>query len=258
MTRGWPVRCAWLAAMLVFLAAAAPDAPLFFTIDPLVSAPAFDRERALAPDVLAPFEQRVDPNVRSAFDDGIKNLRAGVWVAAELAFKRAIAPDTDSTAPLAYLAATYAASGHDTEAASAWRIALANGSDLPQIFDWLGGALMRSRALPAARDVYDEAAGRWPDDRRFVIPLAVIDASTGSGLGAIARLETYLGSDRRDADALYLAIDWLHQAHAAGVTVHGAAADADLARAWADRYVKLNGTKAGVVKKWVDDITRSR
>ena len=36
-------------------------------------------------------------------------------------FKKAIEPEVDSTAPLTYLAASFAAAGKDREAASAWQ-----------------------------------------------------------------------------------------------------------------------------------------
>ena len=63
------------------------------------------------------------------------------------AFKSAVQAEADSTPVLTYLAACFAASGHDGEAASAWQTALIDGSDFPEIYQWLGDALMRSRDI---------------------------------------------------------------------------------------------------------------
>lgn len=227
-------------------------------VDASVAAPPFDPASALLPATMAPFEARLAPAARAAFSAGVSNLKAGNVLAAELAFKRAIASDADSTASLAYLAVTYAASGHDAEAASAWQLALANGSDLQQIYHWLGGALVRSRDLAEARAIYEEAIGRWPDEARFVVPLAAIDASLGRGAQAFARLETYLAGGHDDPAALYVAIDWLHQLHAARTSVHGIAEDVALARTWADRYAKAGGPNLAVVRRWVEELSRER
>lgn len=237
--------------------AAAPSR-LFLTVDAATAAPAFQRDRALLRETLEPFERRVAPTARAAFDAGVSNLTNGNFIAAELAFKRAITSETDSTAPLSYLAVTYAASGHDAEAASAWQMALAGGAGLPQIYDWLGGALMRAREVADARATYEEAIGHWPEDARFVIPLAAIDASLGNGRQAIARLETYLAQGHDDPTALYLAIDWVHQVHLGKAVVHGAAEDVALVRGWADRYAKLNGSSLAVIRKWVEELEGER
>ncbi len=235
--------------------AAAPD-QLLVTVDAATTVPPFLRERALLPETLEPFQKRLAPAARAAFDAGVSNLVNGNWIAAELAFKRAITSETDSTAPLSYLAVTYAASGHDAEAASAWQMALVDGSDLPQIYDWLGGALMRGHDVADARTTYEEAIARWPADPRFVTPLAAIDASLGNGRQAIARLEAYLTPGHDDPMALYLAIDWVHQVHLAKAVVHGSAEDVALVRGWADRYAKVNGSNLAVVKKWVEELER--
>ena len=227
-------------------------------VDASVAAPPFDRASALLPATVAPFEARLSPGARAAFSAGVSNLKAGSFLVAELAFKRAIASDADGTAPLAYLAVTYAASGHDAEAASAWQLALANGSDLQQIYRWLGRALVRSRDVAEARAVYEEAIARWPDEARFVVPLAVIDASLGRSSQALARLEGYLSGGHDDPVALYLAIDWLHQLHAARTSVHGVAEDVALARTWADRYAKAGGPSLAVVRQWVGELSRER
>ena len=71
---------------------------------------------------------------------------------------------SDSTPALAYLAVAFAASGHDQQAASAFQTSLVDGSDLPQIFAWLGETLMRTHDLSGARSIFEEAVGKWPAD----------------------------------------------------------------------------------------------
>src|SRR5439155_12344622 len=159
-------------------------------------------DEALKDAMVDPFRSRVAPAVKAAFDKGVVQLVAGDYIHAEASFKEAIQPDTDSTSPLVYLAVCFAASGHDTEAASAWQTALVDGSDIPQIYQWLGEALLRTHALTEARSVLEEAAGRWPSDGRFTRPLAYVYASFGKGREAVRTLERYLAGDRPDGDAL--------------------------------------------------------
>ena len=91
------------------------------------------------------------------------------------------------TAPpaLTYLAATFAASGHDREAASAWQTALIDGAEIPEIYQWLGDTLLRVHDLPHARAVLEEAVGKWPTDPRFAKPLAMLYATMGLGREAV-------------------------------------------------------------------------
>ena len=92
---------------------------------------------------------------RSArFEQGVASSPGRISQGRRISFKSAIQADSDNaSAALAYLAATFAAAGHDAEAASAWQTALIDGSDLPQIYVWLGDALMRTRNLArGARD----------------------------------------------------------------------------------------------------------
>ena len=92
------------------------------------------------------------------------HLAAGDYSKAELSFKKAIEPEGDATAPLAFMAAAFAASGHDREAASAWQTALVDGTEFPQIYQWLGEALLRSHDFGEARSIFEEAVGKWPTD----------------------------------------------------------------------------------------------
>ena len=228
------------------------DTGLFLPIDEGAIHPAFQRETATHPETLEPFIARVDDSAKTTFRQGVSFLTAGDFTKAEASFKQVINPDTDSTAPLAYLAASFAASGHDIEAASAWQTALVDGTDLPQIYEWLGGALMRNHAYGEARAILEEAAEKWPADTRFTKPLAMLHATFGSGREAMRTLERYLEERRDDRDAYYMAVQWIYLVHAAGAYVHNRADDLKLAHSYAAAYERAAGPQIPLVKQWID------
>jgi len=226
------------------------DTGLFLPIEEGAMAPSFAATAAVEKETLDAFVERVDPAVKPPFDQGVVFLTAGDFGRAETAFKKAIQPEVDSTAALTYLAASFAAAGHDIEAASAWQTALVEGTDFPQIYDWLGGALMRNHAFGEARAIYEEAAGKWPNDPRFTRPLAMLYATFGSGREAVRTLERYLTARPDDTGACALGVQWIYMVHAAGAYVHGRADDAKLAHAFAEKYA--GGPQAALVKQWVE------
>src|SRR4051812_35957909 len=171
--------------------------------DQMLSRP-FVMSELSKPETLRTFRGRVSSGARDAFDKGVALLTAGQYSKAEDTFKAAIDTDAESTAVLAYLAACFAAAGHDLEAASAWQTALIEGSDLPQIYEWLSDALMRNRDLSQARAVLEEATAKWPADPRFARPMAMIYATFGQGREAVRSLERHLAEHPTDADASFL------------------------------------------------------
>ncbi|MBI3399983.1 MAG: VWA domain-containing protein [Acidobacteria bacterium] len=231
---------------------ASMDAELFLPVDEAALAPAFQRDAVVSRDVVAPFRERVPATAKASFDQGVALLAGGDFGKAEASFKKAIDPDTDSTAPLVYLAAAFAASGHDTEAASAWQTALIDGAEFPQIYQWLGDALMRGRDLGQARTILEEAVSKWPSDARFTKPLALLYGTFGRGREAVRTLERYLANRRDDRDALSLGVQWIYTLHSSGALVHGRAEDLKLAREYADAYTRAKGPQIPLVKQWVD------
>jgi len=226
------------------------DTGLFLPVEEGSMAPSFAPSSAVDRETLDPFLERVDASVKAPFDQGIAFLTAGDFAKAEAAFKKAIQPEVDSTAALTYLAASFAGAGHDMEAASAWQTALVDGTEYPQIYDWLGGALLRNHAFGEARSIYEEAAAKWPADPRFTRPLAMLYATFGSGREAVRTLERYLAA-RPDDTAVYgLGVQWIYMVHAAGAYVHNRADDVKLAHAFAEKYAR--GPQAALVKQWVD------
>jgi len=234
------------------LGPASGDSDLFLPVDDATMAPAFRAEDATKPDVLREFEERVDADTKAAFTAGIASLMTGDYVKAETSFKRAIRPESDSTAALVYLAATFAAAGHDAEAASAWQTALVDGSDVQQIYHWLVAALMRAHDFGEARSVLEEATGKWPTEPRFAKPLAMLYGTFGRGREAVRMMERYLDSHPEDPEAYYYAVQWIYTVRSAGATIHTPAEDLKLAHAYSDTYAKAQGLHAALVKQWVD------
>ena len=234
------------------LGATSVDAELFLPVDDTTMTPVFRREDAVGTAMLETFADRLDPATKAPFNEGVGFLVAGNYAKAEASFKRAIQPEVDSTAPLVYLAASFAASGHDAEAANVWQTALVDGSDVPQIYDWLTAALLRAHQLAEARSILEEAVAKWPSDPRFTKRLAMVYGTFGRGREAVRTLERYLSERGDDTDAHYLAVQWLYTVRLAGAVVHTPAEDLKLAHAYADAYVKAGGAQAALVKQWVD------
>ena len=228
------------------------DAELFLPVDDNTMTPAFQRDLAVDEATLAPFRERVTPSVKGPFDQGVVFLAAGDFAKAELSFKKAIDPDVDSTASLAFLAATFAAAGKDYEAASAWQTALVDGTEFPQIYVWLSEALLRTHAFGEARAILEEASGKWPADSRFTKPLAMLYGTFGRGREAVRTLERYLDDRQDDRDAYFYAVQWLYTVHAGGAVVHNRADDRKRAHEYADAYARARGPQAALVKQWVD------
>ena len=228
------------------------DAELFLPIDEATMKPVFQQDAAIQETTLAPFRERVAPAGKAAFDEGIAFLASGDFARAEASFKKAIDPDIDSTSPLALLAASFAAAGKDREAASAWQTALVDGSEMPQLYAWLGDALLRTHDFGGARAILEEASGKWPSDARFTKPLAMLYGTFGRGREAVRTLERYLDDRQDDRDAYFYAVQWLYTVHAGGAVVHNRADDRTRAHEYADAYLRARGPQAALVKQWID------
>ena len=167
-------------------------------------------------------DQRV-PRARRVRGPDARSMRASrrwrpaTYAKAETHAQGGRARRRDSSPLLAYLAATFAASGHDLEAASAWQTALVDGSDFPEIYEWLGDALMRI-ARPRRRRamILEEAVAKWPSDERFTKPLALLYATFGQGREAVRTLERYLRPTRTTSPALYMGVEWIYHLHVSG------------------------------------------
>jgi thioredoxin-like negative regulator of GroEL len=197
------------------------------------------------------FRAHVPASGLAAFDKGVQHLSAGAFSDAEASFKSAINPDTDSSAVIAYLAAVFAAAGHDTEAAGAWQTALIDGPEVPQVYEWLADALIRTRDLGTARSMLEEAVAKWPSDTRFARPMALMYATFGQGAQAVRSLQRHLTDHKDDVEGLFMGVEWIYQLRAAGAWAKSPADDAKLARTYADAYMKAKGPQSALVKQWM-------
>ncbi len=214
--------------------------------------PSFDRLQAARPAVVDAFHPHVSQSLRGGFDEGVQFLSEGAYDKAETAFKAAVSPEADSAGALAYLAATYAAAGFDLQAANAWQTALVDGSDVPQIYQWLVDALFRLRDIAQARGAIEEAIAKWPADTRFAQSLAIVYATLGEGPQAVRSLERYLADHPGDSQMALTMVEWIYQLHLAGATAGTRAADIQLARKYADVYVKTGGPQVALVRQWIE------
>lgn len=197
------------------------------------------------------FRAHVPEKSLPAFDKGVQAFSSGAYPEAEATLKSAIDPDVDSSAVIAYLAAVFAAVGNDLQASGAWQTALVDSPDFPQVYDWLAGALLRTRDLSTARSMLEEAVSKWPSDSRFARPLALVYATLGQGLEAMRALERHLAAHKDDVESLFMGVEWIYQLHSAGVMLHTPADDLKLAKSYADAYSKAKGPQAALVKQWV-------
>jgi VWFA-related protein len=233
-------------------AGALASAEVYLPVIETQFARAFRREDATRPDVLRPFRDRIAPELQSTFDAGVASLSAGDYLKAETTLKSLADGDADSAAVLAYLAATFAASGHDQEAASAWQTALIDGSEFPDIYGWLGDTLLRIHDLGQARTILEEAVAKWPADVRFMKPLALMYATFGQGREAVRALERHLSAHPDDIESTYMALEWIYHLNLAGTSAQTKAEDVKVARGYAARYERAKGPQLPLVKQWLE------
>jgi tetratricopeptide (TPR) repeat protein len=229
----------------------APATPLYLPVEQADLARAFNRDDALKAATVQPFEARVPPIAKTAFGEGIAHLQKRDYKEAEASFKRAIQPDAESSASLAYLGVTYAAAGRDQQAASVWRTSMSGADDVAQVYVWLGEALLRIKALGEARPVIEEANERWPMDARFTRPLAMLYATFGKGVDAVRLLDQTLRGSDGDQPSLFKCVEWIFNTHRAGFVIHDADEDRRLAHAYADKYLKAGGPNEPLIKQWL-------
>ena len=218
----------------------------------------FNRDETGRSETLRAFRATVAQGTRNAFDEGARYLSSGDYVRAEQSFKSAIRPDTDVTAPMSYLAAVYAATGNDAQAAGAWHTALIEGENFPQIYEWLGDTLIRTRELAEARTILEEAAGKWPSDPRFAKPLAIVYAVFGQGREAVRTLQRHLEAHPDDVEALSLGVEWMFHLHSVGGVARSPAEDLKLARSWASAYARTKGPQLALVNEWIQALEKAR
>jgi VWFA-related protein len=217
----------------------------------------FNRGDLARGETLKAFRERVAPPARQAFDTGVVALSAGDFAQAESSFKSALATDAENTSVLVYLAGVFASAGRDDQASGAWQTSLVDGSDFPEIYEWLADALMREHRMAEARAILEEAMTKWPGDIRFVKPMAMVAATFGQGQQAVRLLQRYLEVHPDEPDALQLGVEWIYHLKLARTTARTPAEDVKLARGYADAYIKAKGPQQALVKRWMEYLEKN-
>ncbi len=231
--------------------AALSTADVFLPVTDTLFQRPFNKSDVTRDDTLKAFRERVAVPARQAFDAGVAAIQASDYGTAETSFKSALATDAENTSVLAYLASVFASAGRDDQATGAWQTSLVDGSDLPQIYEWLGDALIRQRRLAEARAILEEAITKWPTDLRFVKPMSIVYATFGQGQDAVRLLQRHLDAHPDDVDSLQLGVEWIYHLKLARATARAPADDVKLARSWADAYAKTKGLQQALVKQWI-------
>ncbi len=118
------------------------------------------------------------------------------------------------------------------------------------MFDVLADALLRLGDGEQAESIIREALGRWPDDDRFLPRLSASEAMQRRGAEALGTLEPYLERHPDDANAWFLAMRILYDAHAGGGVVAGQAEDGARAAKYAAAYKAAGGPRLALVDRW--------
>jgi hypothetical protein len=126
------------------------------------------------------------------------------------------------------------------------------------VYEWLAGALIRTRDLGTARSMLEEAIAKWPSDSRFARPMALVYATFGQGAQAVRSLERHLADHKDDVEGLFMGVEWIYQLRAAGAWAKSPADDVKLARSYADAYAKAKGPQAALVKQWMGFLERKK
>jgi VWFA-related protein len=232
--------------------AEAGSSTVFLPVEIEKVVPRFHPEEALVPSTLQLF--RVPTLTGGTFEQGLASLQDARFVEAGVSFRTTIQASADGTATLAaviYLGVCLAATGHDMEAESLWRQAMGSGAEIPQLLQWLGDALMRTKDFGEARTLLEVAARRWPSETRFARPLAMLYAISGSGRDAVRSIEQVVAANPSDLDAVFLGLQWLFVLGRAGVIVHSRAEDLQMARLFAGRYTQASGPYQPLAAAWL-------
>jgi len=251
---GAPVRTLSRAFEIPASAADGMAGTLFLPVDVETLTRTFRVSEALAPDTVEAFRERVASGAREPFDRGVSLLRNGNYVDAGVTFKEAADRGAGNSA-VAYLGVCLAMTGHDVEAAQLFRVAIADAGP-PQVRQWLGESLMRTSNFGEARGVLDAAAKQWPTEMRFTRPLALLNAISGRGSDAFRLIGDAIRADPGDADAEFLALEWLFRGRRAGVSFGAPGEELRLARSFADLYARANGPNQPLVDHWLRYLER--
>jgi VWFA-related protein len=240
----------------------------------------FDRQRALSPEVLAPFVDHVakafpqgnagqallakaksgqfdappaKPSERDALSHalvrGFAALRDGNPGACVTAFNEAIDQAGGFIGLALFQGDCYAAGGHDRDAVAAWQMALLGNVAAPAIYEQLVDGLLRIGEPQQALDALAEGDLVWLDrvgfDRRRGLALALLDRHQE----ALPLLEKAASDPSATGDLLFVVMRSMHAGRKAGWLEPGA----DLRQrydGYLQRYTAVGGPQAALARDW--------
>jgi VWFA-related protein len=244
---------------------------------------AFDRKAVLAPDVVGFFMERMNfgpggaPNAPVAIEharagrfeeaitalEGVQNKAVATAFLAGLSlyakgqldpaankFREALKLDGEFFPAAFYLGSCYAAGGRDKQAVGAWQTSLVTESDAPFIYTLLADGFFRLGELVSALNILKEANTLWPQNEQVLLRLGTAYAAAGNPADALGILEPYLERNPTDHERLYVALQAIYRAKAAGKSIKSPDEDKALFNRYAAAYKAANGRHAEMVEVW--------
>jgi VWFA-related protein len=242
------------------------------------SLPAFDRQAALASDVLGPMLDLAEKRA-PALKEAMAEARAGRYGAAALealaegdqttaAFLRGLdfftkgqldqaatqldlasGPRREYFPAAFYLGAVFAAAGRDRDAAGIWQLALGQETRPPAIYPMMADARLRDGLPDAAIEILKPAYALAPTNDEIARRLGVAYVLTGRFADAVPVLDSYLTRDATDEDMLLAAIVAQYEVARAGQALSNE--DRAKLRRYATAY---RGPQVALVDKYLETL----
>ena len=194
------------------------------------------------------------------FEQGIAELQKANYAAAEINFKtRDPAGRRQHVGARRISRRRFAAAGRDGEAAGAWQTALIDGSDVPQIYEWLGRDAGAGARLHGARDRFSRK--RWDGGRRIPGSVGRSRCRMPRSARAATRFACSTATSPTAAASPTCCSWWSNgssRCTAAGAVVINRTADLAMARNYAAEYAKANGPKQALVQQWLDFLANEK
>jgi predicted TPR repeat methyltransferase len=108
----------------------------------------------------------------------------------------------------------------------------------------------------SALNVLKEANTLWPENEQVLLRLGTAYAAAGNPADALKILEPYLERNPNDHERLYVALQAIYQARAAGKSIKSPAGDKALFDRYAAAYKAANGPQAELVEVWRKAVAR--
>lgn len=194
--------------------------------------------------------------VAAAFLSGLALFAKGELEPAAGKFREALRLDSEFFPAAFYLGSCYAAGGRDRQAVGAWQTSLVTESDAPFIYTLLADGFMRLREPHSALNILKEANTLWPDNDQVLLRMGTAYAAGGKRTEALAILEPYLERNPTDHERIFLVLQTLYEARAAGTSVKSPADDRALFDKYATVYAAAKGPQQEMVEVWRKAVQR--